>query len=88
VCFFAATVFASEWQTEFQAEFDDLCGQVQIADSMSIEELYALIERVDKLIPLIQGSNNPQRKVYIFRLKKCRNFFEYIIELKKNDMSG
>lgn len=68
-------------------EFEDVCSKVRIGDSLELQDLKSLIERVDKLIPLIQASDHKSKKVYIFRLKKCRSFFEYIIELKKSGRS-
>jgi hypothetical protein len=75
----APAASADDWR----AEFDEICSKVELAESLSLEELNALVERADELLPKIQSSDNPQKKVYIFRLKKCRNFLNYIIELKE-----
>jgi len=63
---------------------------VEKADSLSMEELGLLIKRSDALLKILETINEPSRKVYIFRLKKCKAFFEYLIELKSapSDDSG
>lgn len=73
LCVHAAPGHADDWK----AEFDALCSQVQAAEGKSTEELEDLIKRCDALMPVIKASDDPKKKVYIFRLKKCRKFFEY-----------
>lgn len=80
VFLFAPPVISGDWHDEFE----ELCSKVQTAESLTLEEINSLIERVDTLLPKIEASDDPKKKVYIFRLKKCRAFFEYIIELKKS----
>jgi hypothetical protein len=66
------------------AEFEDLCGMTDLSDSLTIEVLKSLIERCDKLKPVIESSDNAQKKVYIFRLDKCKRLFAYTIEVRGN----
>ena len=70
---------AGDWHNEFE----DICSKVQDGESLSIDELTDLAERAEKLIRVIKNLDEPSGKVYIFRLKKCKAFFEYMIELKK-----
>jgi hypothetical protein len=72
---------------EWNDEFEEICSMVQIGDTLTREELRTLIERADRLMPKIQSSDHPSRRIYIFRLKKCRSFFLYIIELKQSEKS-
>lgn len=67
---------------DIQTEFDALCGIMQEADGYSLEELQALIVRTDALIEQVQNSDHPRKKVILFRLAKCKNFFEFLIETK------
>jgi hypothetical protein len=72
---------------DWEDEFEDICSKVGAADSFSIEELQALIDRSDKLIEKIKASDNRRKKIFIMRLKKCRNFFAFTIDVKKGGKS-
>lgn len=72
-------------QDNWLEEFEEICSMVIASHSLSLDELQSLIERSDALLTRIEDSDEPSKKVYIFRLKKCRSFFQYIIELKKRD---
>jgi hypothetical protein len=67
----------------WKAAFDDVCGNVQNAESMSEKEISAMVEKADKLLPVIQASDDPARKVYLTRLKKCRGVYEFMLDTKK-----
>ncbi len=62
-------------------EFEDLSGKTQDVGAFSKEELKALVARCEKLKPLIEQSDNPQKPVYLFRLEKCRKLFAYMLDL-------
>ncbi len=63
------------------SEFEDICGRTEDSSGMNKEELKALIDRCDKLRPVIESSDNPQKKIYLFRLDKCKNLFNYAIQV-------
>jgi hypothetical protein len=44
-------------------EFEDICIKTQDSAGMSSEELKSLIERCNKLRPVIEKSDNPQKKI-------------------------
>jgi len=69
-------------EKDWHEEFKYLCSMVDRADSLNMEELNSLIARSDALLKTLETINEPSKKVYIFRLKKCRAFFQYVIELK------
>jgi hypothetical protein len=79
VCLLGVPGAAGDWH----AEFDELCSKVEVLDDMGIEEIEALVQRADKLLPLIEASDDTKKKVYIFRLKKCRAMFDYTMRLKQ-----
>lgn len=62
-------------------EFEDICSKTDDSSVMTKEELKAMVERCDKLRPVIEKSENPQKKVYLFRLDKCKNLFAYVLEV-------
>jgi hypothetical protein len=68
-------------RTDEKAEFDRLCGQVQNAPNLTVEELEQLIEDCAALTQRLEQSENPQAKIWIQRLKMCRDFFEYSIDV-------
>jgi hypothetical protein len=63
--------------------FEDVCGKVMGAESMSEQELTSMVEKADKAAPMIQASDDPGKKVYLMRLKKCRAVYDFILEAKK-----
>ena len=84
-CLFTlATVSATAAQDNWKPAFEEICSKVQATDTLSTAEITALIERADKLVPVIQASDSPSKKVYVMRLKKCRSLFEFIIDTKKS----
>lgn len=64
--------------------FEEVCGQVMGAESMSDKDLATMVEKADKLMPVIQASDDPGKKVYLMRLKKCRAVYEFILEARKS----
>ena len=71
-------VQAATWQEDFER----LCGATETADSLSVEELQSLVAECDTLLETIDKQADKQKKIYLFRLKKCRNFFAYLVSLK------
>ena len=78
-----SVALTSDWEDEFE----DICSRVAAADSYSIEELQALIDRSDTLLKKIKASDNRRKKIFIMRLKKCRNFFAFTIDVKQGEKS-
>ena len=71
-----------------QEEFEQLCVHTQEAESLSLEKLQELLKECDQLQKTIDESNDAKKKLLLFRLKKCRNFFVYNIELKERGDSS
>lgn len=78
--FFVSYVFADE---NWRVEFDNLCGKTEETMTMKTEELKDLIDRCDKLRPIIENSETPQKQLFLKRLEKCRNLFAYMLEVKE-----
>jgi hypothetical protein len=79
-----AVISAAPAQDNWKPAFEEICSKVQATDNLSTTEIAALIEKADKLLPVIQSSDSPSKKVYILRLKKCRSLFEFILDTKKS----
>jgi hypothetical protein len=84
-CFSVVALCTAIWSAEkWQASFDDICSKVDVSGTLSVSELTALIEELDKLVPEIQASSIPSKKIYLQRLKKCRAMFQFMIDTKKS----
>lgn len=68
---------------EWKKDFDDICSRTQDATSYDENQLTDLVERCDKLRPLIEKLGDTERRFYLKRLKMCRDLFAYALELKK-----
>jgi hypothetical protein len=68
-----------DWKTEFEA----ICGRTQEAAAMSIDELRTLVDRCDKLRPRIEQLDETRSKVYLKRLRMCRDLFAFVLESKE-----
>lgn len=65
---------------EWRSEFDRICGVVEKAGELSSTELSQLITDSNTLEKRIETEGGKEKKLYLFRLKKCRNFFQFILE--------
>jgi hypothetical protein len=68
---------------QLEAAFNQLCGQLENAETLSVEELTTMIAECDELKQKITRNENPKKKVLLFRLKKCRDFIEFTIQTKQ-----
>jgi hypothetical protein len=64
------------------SEVEAVCSKVDAAESLTTEELNSLIESVDRLVSRVEASEHPKKKLYLFRLQKCRGIYAYIIGLR------
>jgi hypothetical protein len=76
----------SSW-ADLKAEFDRICGQVQVAPSLSEAEIRMLIEDCRSLREALLQSENPQAKVFLKRIQMCEDFFEYSLEVQSETAS-
>jgi hypothetical protein len=82
--YFSPLASAQSWIEDF----DKICSQAEEADSLPTPKLKELVAESDKLIDVIEAGSDPRKKVYIFRLKKCRNLFVYIMNLREAEGSA
>ncbi len=80
VCSVAYTQAAS---ADWEDEFEEICSKVAAADDFSIGELQSLIDRSEKLLKKIGASDHRRKKIFIMRLKKCKSFYEFSLEVKQ-----
>jgi hypothetical protein len=71
VFLFVVALSSSGAADDWLGEFNDICSQIDVVDSLEREEVQRLVERCDELMPVIEA----KKKVYLFRLKKARDMF-------------
>ena len=67
---------------DLKAEFDRICGQMQVAPSLNEAEIRLLIEDSRALREALLQSENPHAKVFLKRIQMCEDFFEYSLEVQ------
>lgn len=80
VVFGAAGVAVAESPGNWREEFARICGRAGEGGKLSEAELSQLITDSDRLRAEIAASTDPDGKVYLFRLGKCRSFFLFMKE--------
>ncbi len=68
-------------RASWKEEFERICIQTEIATSLTHEQLRKLISDSDELLIRLQQLDEPQAKIYIFRIRNCREFFAYALQL-------
>jgi hypothetical protein len=67
-------------QEDWKAEFDDICSKTVDAMSLPKEEIKSLVQRCDALKPRIEKLEESAAKVYLKRLKMCKDLFVFVLE--------
>ena len=68
-----------------ESEFQSICSHTDSAAELPVEKLKSLVEESDRLLAALAASALPQKKVLTFRLKKCRNLFQYLLEVRETE---
>lgn len=66
----------ADWRVEFEA----VCGTTDASMSFTAEELTNLIARCDKLAEKIGAEEETVRRIYLRRLKMCRDLLAFVLE--------
>ncbi len=69
----------------WKKEFDDVCSKTEYSMSMSPVELRQLVERCDKLKPIIDTQDESTRKVFRKRLQLCRDLYDFVLKTKEQE---
>lgn len=73
-------LLAAQAEEGWREEFERICSRTGEAGDMSEAELSQLIIESERLREKIAASNDPDSKVYLFRVVKCRDFFVFMKE--------
>lgn len=72
------------WGEEaWRQEIENICTKTDDSMTLSKDELQSLIERCDRLKPIIESLEETPRKVYRKRLQMCRELFAYVLKSKE-----
>ncbi len=74
----AAALATGEWREELAR----ICCQADVASELSSEELTRLVQESDTLLLQLEKIKPDEAKVAIFRLKKSRDFFQYLLQFR------
>lgn len=74
----AAAAAEDLWKQELM----DICSKTDEAMSFSKDELKILLQRGEKLRPVIEALEETPRKVYLKRLQMCINLYSFVLESK------
>ncbi len=70
-------------QDDWKSEFEDICSKTQDSLSLTADELKSLVGRCDALKPRIEKLDEAQKKIYLKRLRMCRDLFAFVLESKE-----
>jgi hypothetical protein len=65
----------ADWRTEFE----EVCGKTQDAMALPLDGLRSLVERCDRLLPEVEKLADPERRVFLRRLRACRDLYAYVL---------
>jgi len=68
----------------WRESFERICAHTADAGNLSSKELNRLIAESDELLKIVEASDDPERKFYLIKLKRCRNFFIFMGDIQKN----
>lgn len=78
---FSVPASSNDWVEEIEA----LCLEARDEETLKKDEdVSSLFEKFDNLIEAVRESGDPKRKVYLFKLKKCRKLLDFMVELRKH----
>ena len=73
----------SQQELTWKEEFERLCAQTEVATALTDQQVRDLIRDSDALLEKLESLQDPQIRVYVFRLTKCRKFFEFVLQLSE-----
>ena len=65
-----------------------ICIQVESAGERSSEQLRQLIDDSERLLERLAEVDEPQVKIYVQRLQRCRDFFAFMLQAMEAEDNG
>jgi hypothetical protein len=72
----------------WKAEFAEVCSKTQDAMALTSDELRGLVERCDRLKPVLEQLDEPVRKVYTRRVQACRDLYQFVLDTRAPGVGG
>lgn len=69
---------------DWYGNFEKICAQTGNVGELNSEELTRLVTESEALLEVIEASHNSQKRIYLTRLKKCRNLFVFMNDILKS----
>ena len=69
---------------DWQESFDRICAITADSEKLTIDQLSDLITESEELLLRIESSDILKKKMYLIRLKKCRNFLVFMRDVKQD----
>ena len=79
---------AMQQPEDWRVEFEVVCGTTDASMSFTAEQLTDLVARCDKLAERIGAEEETVRRVYLRRLKMCRDLLVFVLDSKKVEQPG
>ena len=76
----AVTLPAPAEELDWKQEFERICIQVESAGKRSGDQLRQFIDDSERLLERLADIDEPQVKIYVQRLQRCRDFFTFMLE--------
>ncbi len=64
----------------WRAEIEAVCAKTDVAESLTKKELVDLLDRCDRLTPLVEAEPEPARSFYLRRLWKCSDYYRFMLD--------
>lgn len=68
----------------WRAEFDETCANTADSMALSATELQTLITKCEKLQKSIEQLDESTYKVFLKRILKCKNLYQFVLDSKKS----
>ncbi|MBI5140915.1 MAG: hypothetical protein HZA20_01830 [Nitrospirae bacterium] len=78
-----SVVYAGDDEGGVVARLERLCGNTENAADLTPGELKAAIAELEALDAEVRKSDYAKRKLYLFRIGKCRDFIRFALDVKK-----
>ena len=72
----------------WKQEFERICIQVESAGERSDDQLRRLIDDSERLLERLAEVDEPQVKIYVQRLQRCRDFFTFMLQTRDPEEGG
>lgn len=75
-------------EKDWKVELEEVCAKTDVSMTLSVEELENLITRCGGLEKRIGEEDKVVRKIYLRRVKRCKDLFVYVLQSKSAEAVG